>query len=150
MVAGRWHRPLTLDEAAALLPPPGKEGVRLRDLRDAAKRHGLEAFAVAADLKVLEHELGLGRPVVLGLLRPMSSGKASSHFEVVIALRTKQVSEQRSVASGEQQNGPRAKPVTEVVTIDPGAGTLVRTWAELEREWEPAGRPALVIVAPSQ
>ncbi len=133
MVAGRWNQPLTLDEAAALLPPPGKEGVRLRDLRDGAKRHGLEAFAIAADLKVLRHELEQGRPVVLGLLRPMSRGKASSHFEVVIALRTKDAD-------------PRQKPVTEVVTIDPGFGTQVRTWAELEREWKPAGRPALVII----
>lgn len=133
MVAGRWQRPLSLDEAAALLPPPGRDGVRLRDLRDAAQKHGLSAFAVAADLEVLRHELGLGRPVILGLLRPMSRGKASSHFEVVIALRP-------------SERDPRPEPVTEVVTLDPGHGAQVRTWAELEREWKPAGRPALVVV----
>ncbi|MFO0744233.1 MAG: hypothetical protein U1F43_00975 [Myxococcota bacterium] len=52
-----------------------------------------------------------------------------SHFEVVVALRPS--------ATGD-----------EVVTIDPGRGWPVRRWADLDAEWEPAGRPALVVVGP--
>lgn len=135
MVAGHWGKALTLDEAAARLPPPGKEGVRLRDLRDAARTLGLSAFA---DLAVVRHEIDEGRPVIVGLLRPMSRRKASSHFEVVVAYRS------APPAAGTSGKAPEL----ELVTIDPGSGHMVRTWTELEAEWKLAGRPALVVVGP--
>jgi len=139
MVAGSWHVALTLDEAAGHLPPPGKDGVRLVDLREGAVAVRLVAFAIAADLAVLERELGAGRPVVVGLKRPYGKDKILSHFEVVIAMRKKP--------------NTKGKEQVEIVTIDPGSETAsgwqVRTWPELEREWKPAGRPALVVVGTS-
>jgi ABC-type bacteriocin/lantibiotic exporter with double-glycine peptidase domain len=129
MVAGRWHVELSLDEARKSVPAPTANGVKLGDLRAAARAHGLIAFAVNADESVLEHEIRAGRPVIVGLLRPYGRDRALSHFEVVVALRA-------APESNDQQ----------VVTIDPAGGWQVRSWTDLDREWKPAGRPALVVL----
>ncbi|MFO0745101.1 MAG: cysteine peptidase family C39 domain-containing protein [Myxococcota bacterium] len=132
MVAGRWGMPLTLEEAGRGVPAPTSAGLRLADLRDAARARGLTAFAIQADRATLLHELGLGRPVIVGLLRPYSARKAISHYEVVVAMRPDDGS---------------------VATIDPageGDGAwLTRRWSDLEAEWKPAGRPALVVLGPA-
>ncbi len=130
MVAGRWHVALTLDEARHEVAAPTPRGVRLGDLRKAARAKGLLAFAVNGDEAMLEHEVRAGRPVIIGLLRPYGRDRALSHFEVVVALR----------ASADDHR---------VVTIDPGGGWQVRSWADLDAEWKPAGRPALVVLGPS-
>ncbi len=132
MIAGSWRIPLTLDEAAKVLPPPTKEGVRLADLRAGATSVRLAAFAIEGTLAVIERELGAGRPIVVGLVRPYGKNKTLSHFEVVMAMRKKPVD--------------NAKGELEIVTIDPGSGWQVRTWKDFEREWKPAGRAALVVV----
>ncbi len=133
MVAGRWRVPLDLARANALAPASSTLGVRLDALRDVARAHGLTAFAIAGDAAILEHELRAGRPLIVGLLRPYGRSGALSHYEVVIAVRP----------------APRADD-TLVVTIDPGATTArgwqVRRWIDLDREWQPAGRPALVVL----
>ncbi|MBI5066892.1 MAG: hypothetical protein HZB56_01530 [Deltaproteobacteria bacterium] len=125
MIAGRWQVPLSLDDAAAALPEVAPQGTRLGDLRDLARTQGLQAFAIAADRQTLLHELGAGRPVIVGLHVPAGSGRALRHYEVLVA----------------------AHPVEDrFVTLDPGSGWRVRSWSELEAEWLPAGHPALVVV----
>ncbi|MGE0872426.1 MAG: cysteine peptidase family C39 domain-containing protein [Kofleriaceae bacterium] len=125
MVAGRWQAAIDRESI-----PVTKEGVRLRVLRDHARAHGLIAYAIEGDRGVLEHEIRSGRPVMIGLLRPYGDRKLA-HFEVVIAMRTRG-------ASGE------------FITIDPGRpkdrGWQVRRWEDLDAEWRPAGRPALVVL----
>ena len=129
MLAQRWHvRHGQHAEVAAALPPPTDGGVRLGDVRDAARALGLVAFAVVGDQGVLAHELEAGRPVIVGLLRPYSRGRALSHFEVVIALRRSD------------------DKVVEVVTIDPGSGWLLRPWSDFEAEWTPAANSTLVVI----
>jgi ABC-type bacteriocin/lantibiotic exporter with double-glycine peptidase domain len=125
MIAGRWHVPLSVDVAVAALPPPTPQGTRLGDLRDVARARGLKAFAIAGDRETLVRELGLGRPVIVGLFIPAGLGRVKSHYEVMVAANM-------------------AKE--EFVTIDPASGWRVRTWADLDAEWLPAGRPALVVV----
>jgi ABC-type bacteriocin/lantibiotic exporter with double-glycine peptidase domain len=129
MVAGRWHVALTLDEAQRAVAAPTPRGVKLGELRKAARAKGLQAFAVAGDEAMLEHEVRAGRPVIVGLLRPYGRDRALSHYEVVVALRAS--------ADGRQ-----------VVTIDPAGGWQVRNWTDLDAEWKPAGRPALVVLGP--
>jgi ABC-type bacteriocin/lantibiotic exporter with double-glycine peptidase domain len=121
MVAGRWDVHITADDPA--VAAPSEHGVRLGDLRSAARSHGLIAFAINTDRATLEHELRAGRPVIVGLLRPYSRSKAVSHYEVVVAMRG-----------------------DEIVTLDPAAGWRVRTWGSLEAEWRPAAYPALVVL----
>lgn len=130
MVAGRWHVALTLDQARRMVKAPTPTGQRLGDLREAARARGLLAFAVSGDEAMLEHEVRAGRPVIVGLLRPYGRDRALSHYEVVVALRASD--------DGHQ-----------VVTIDPAGGWQVRPWTELDAEWKPAGRPALVVLGPT-
>ncbi|HUH03286.1 MAG TPA: cysteine peptidase family C39 domain-containing protein [Kofleriaceae bacterium] len=125
MVAGRWHVPLSVDAALASLPAPAPRGARLRDLRDAARAHGLTAFAIAGDRATLVHELRAGRPVIVGLLLPYGGRRALSHYEVVVAVH----------------------PTTDrFVTIDPASSWRTRSWADLDAEWRSAGRPTLVVI----
>jgi len=125
MVAGRWQVPLSLEAATAALPRAATQGTRLGDLRDAARAHGLQAFAIAGDRETLVHELTAGRPVIVGLRIPAGRRKALHHYEVVVAVHP----------AGDR-----------FVTLDPASGWRVRGWADLEAEWLPAGRPALVVI----
>jgi ABC-type bacteriocin/lantibiotic exporter with double-glycine peptidase domain len=124
MVAGRWHVPLSIDEVVAALPAPSERGIRLGDLRDVARAHGLTAFVFAGDRETLVKELRAGRPAIVGLRIPAGFNRVKTHFEVIFAVRT----------SDEQ-----------FVTIDPATGWRVRSWADLDAEWTPAGRPMLVV-----
>ena len=128
MIAGRWHVALSVDQAVAALPAPAPRGARLGDLRDLARAHGLWAFAIAGDRDTLVHELRAGRPVMVGLLLPYGQKRALSHYEVIVAVH----------------------PVRDqFVTIDPATGWRSRSWADLDAEWRPAGRPTLVVLGPA-
>ena len=123
MVIARW-RPRLDRIAIAHAVPLQTTGYRLGDLRDIARAAGLSAFAIAGDRDVLDHELARGRAVVVGLYRPYGK-HLLAHYEVVVGLH---------------RDG-------RVATIDPADGEWhVRSWDGLLAEWQPAGRPALVIV----
>ncbi len=123
MVVARW-RPALDVVAIADQTPTRAEGLRLGEMRDLARDIGLRAFAIVGDREVLGHELGLDRPVLIGLYRPYDRQRRS-HFEVVVGLH----------------------PDGRVATIDPAdAAWKVRSWAELLAEWNPAGSPALVVL----
>ena len=123
MIAGRWHVLLSVDDAVAKLP--AGEKARLGDLRDLARARGLAAFAIAGDRETLVHELRLGRPVIIGLLLPYGQHHVRSHYEVVVAV---------------------SSDASEFVTIDPARGWRARSWTDLDTEWQPAGRPTLVVL----
>jgi ABC-type bacteriocin/lantibiotic exporter with double-glycine peptidase domain len=125
MIAGRWHVELSVQAAVAALPAPTKRGTKLGDLRDVARAHGLSAFAIAGDRDTLVHELRAGRPVIVGLLLPYGSRRVQSHYEVIVGVHP---------ASDQ------------FVTINPANGWRTRSWAALDAEWQPAGRPTLVVV----
>ncbi len=124
MVAGAWGRHWSVDDLAHRIPPSEK-GVKLGALRDLARDRGLEAFALRATPSDLQHELGSGRPVLLGLMLPFDRGHNRSHYEVAIAMNP--------------QDGT-------VITIDPASGEWMRrSRAVLDVEWKAAGYPALVV-----
>lgn len=125
MIAGRWQVPLSIEEVAAALPSQTAKGVRLGDLRDVARAHGLTAFAIAGDRDTLVKELRAGRPAILGLLLRSGRRTLLSHFEVAVAVHATR---------------------EEFVTIDPATGWRVRSWTDLDAEWTPGGRPMLVVV----
>ena len=129
MVAARWRVDLSLEEAVAALPDGATRGARLGDLRDVARAHRLRAFAIAGDRDTLVHELRAGRPVILGLLLRHGPRRALSHYEVIVAVHA---------VDGR------------FVTIDPATGSRVRSWADLDAEWLPAGRPTLVVVGAAE
>jgi ABC-type bacteriocin/lantibiotic exporter with double-glycine peptidase domain len=125
MVAGSWGRSWSVDELARVMPPNGV-GVKLGVLRDYARSHELDAYAIAATPRDLEHELGAGRPVLLGLMLPFDRGHNRSHYEVAIAM---------DPATGT------------VITIDPATGSwMKRSRLVLDAEWKAAKYAALVVV----
>ncbi len=129
MVARFWGRPIALRDATVVAEArSGGRGAKLGALRDLARSRGLTAFAIRADRTTLVHELERGRPVVVGLLRARGSRRLS-HFEVVVGFH------------------PTRR---EVATIDPAGGFGIRQWRDLAAEWDPAGRPALVVLGPSE
>lgn len=125
MIAGRWHVALSVDGAVAALPVAGVQGVRLGALRDAARAHGLTAFAIAGDRTTLVHELREGRPVIVGLLLPYGNKRVQRHYEVIVAVHPTH---------------------DQFVTIDPATGWRARSWQDLDAEWRPAGRPTLIVL----
>jgi len=125
MVAGAWGHSWSVGDLARAMPPKGA-GVSLGALRDYARSHDLDAFAIAASPRDLERELGAGRPVLLGLMLPFDRGHNRSHYEVAIAM----------------------EPTTgTVITIDPATGRwMKRTRKVLDVEWNAAKYAALVVV----
>ena len=124
MVAGAWGRNWSIDDLAHRIPP-GKHGVKLGVLRDLARHRGLEAFAIKANVTDLKNELSAGRPVLLGLMLPHDRRRNRSHYEVAIAMNSKDGT---------------------VITIDPATGEWMRrSPAVLDLEWKAAGYAALVV-----
>jgi hypothetical protein len=94
-------------------------------LRDFARRRGLQAFVVPGTWRDLEEQLGRGRPVMVGLLKPLWGGRAVAHFEVVVGFN-------------------RARRL--VLTLDPARGLRENSAEGFAREWAPAGRVMLVVM----
>jgi len=125
MVGNSWGEPMTVGQLQHELHPDDN-GVKLGALRDVARHHGLDAYAVKANVDDLVHELQAHRPVVLGLVLPFDREHNRNHYEVAIAM--------------DPRDG-------KVITIDPASGSrMERSRAVLDVEWKPAGYAALVVV----
>ena len=127
MVAGAWGQTWSVDDLRRDVKMSAK-GDKLGALRDAARARGFEAYAIAGNHEDLRRELEKGRPVMLGLQLPFEQNRALHHYEVVVAMNSRDGT---------------------VVTLDPATGKyLQRTKAVLEKEWKPVGYPTLVVVGP--
>src|SRR5687768_6184476 len=62
MILTYWARPAARGALRRALPPGPAGGVRAGQLRDLARRSGLQAFLVRGELGDLHHELRGGRP----------------------------------------------------------------------------------------
>jgi ABC-type bacteriocin/lantibiotic exporter with double-glycine peptidase domain len=126
MVLRRFGVPVTLAEVTAA-EPPKDGGVRAGDLRNFARGQGLQAFVVAGTFDDLFGELGRGHPVLVGLAKPMTGGRAQAHYEVVVAINR------------------RAR---QLLTLDPGRGLRENSLEGFAREWAPTGRVTLIAFRP--
>jgi ABC-type bacteriocin/lantibiotic exporter with double-glycine peptidase domain len=121
----RYHH-LAATEAEILAEaPPRKGGVTVGQLRDVARSRGTQAFVIAGTWDDLEYQLLWGRPVVVGLLKPLLGGRAVAHFEVVVGFN-------------------RAR--REVRSLDPARGLRENSVEGFADEWARAGRVMLVII----
>ena len=123
MVSGRWRPGVALP--AGKVPRGGLRGV---DVRQLLRAQGLAAFVIKGELADLEHELGLGRPVIVGTVKALSDGRALTHFEVVVALHPEQ---------------------HQVVTLDPAAGWRQSSYQGFVSEWSRARYSAVVTLGPA-
>lgn len=123
MLVTYWTTERSAGVLAELRPvrPPGLKAGRLRDI---ARRRDLAAYLVSGQVADLERELGAGRPVLVGLVKPQLDG-ALTHYEVVVGLH--------------RQKGL-------VVTLDPAEGWRQNDLAAFLAEWRPASNLALVVV----
>jgi predicted double-glycine peptidase len=136
MVLSFWERGQAPDSTASSAPSARAEidqalrreigeGLSAGDLRDYARRRGHSAFVFQGSFDDLKHELAAGRPVIVGVHKPMSSGEALAHYEVLIGMHR-----------GRQR----------VLTLDPARGLRENDVRGFAAEWESAGRVTLVIM----
>ena len=111
-------------EEVAALDPPDRIGVRAGALRDVARGKGLEAFVVEGTFNDLIDQLSRDRPVLVGLAKPITGGRALAHYEVVIGID---------------------KQDRRIVTLDPGRGLRENSLEGFAREWVPTGRVTLIV-----
>ena len=124
MVFAHWGVPVAAGEFAVDAPlVPGK-GTTASDLRDFARRKGLECTLIHGRVEDLRRELSEGHPVIVGLVKLAPSG-AVTHYEVVVALH------------------PRRRII---VTHDPANGWRQNSLDEFRKEWDPAGSLTIVFV----
>lgn len=105
--------------------------VRAGTLRDVARAQGLDAFVVSGTFDDLFAQVGRGRPVVVGLAKPMAltGGRALAHYEVVIGLN-------------------RSKRL--VLSLDPASGLRENTLEGFAREWAPTKQVTIVFLGPAR
>ena len=92
--------------------------VRAGTLRDVARASGLEAYVVSGTFDDLFTQVERGRPVVVGLAKPMAltGGRSLAHYEVVIGLN-------------------RSRRL--ILSLDPADGLRENTLEGFAREWAP-------------
>jgi len=114
------------------VPPAGAPAlaggdVRAGTLRDVARSHGLDAYVVSGTFADLFAQVGRGRPVVVGLAKPMAftGGRALAHYEVVIGVN-------------------RARRL--ILSLDPAMGLRENTLEGFAREWAPTQQVTIVFL----
>jgi len=109
---------------AALRRSP-KEGLSAGALRDYARKQGFHAYVFNGQIADLKHEIDAGRPVIVGVRKPVSEKEWRSHYEVVIGYHR------------EQQL---------VLLFDPALGVRQDRIAGFVDEWQHAGATTLVVM----
>jgi predicted double-glycine peptidase len=104
-------------------------GLRAGDLRDYARSRALSAYVFFGTLSDLRHELGQGRPVIVGVVQPRSEAELLSHYEVVIG-----------------HNAQRRS----ILTWDPARGLREDSEHEFARQWASSKGVTLVIFDPER
>ncbi len=124
MILTYWEIPSSIDDVTYACGPPPGEGVDAGALRDHARALGMEAFLIRGELTDLDRELSMGRPVLVGMVKPHTGG-VRSHYEVVVGLHAS-----RGI----------------VLTIDPAHGWRENTLEGFLQEWEGARRLMIVVL----
>lgn len=128
MVLSHFGVKSSLEEVVAL-DPPDRVGVRAGALRDVARRKGLEAFVVEGTFNDIIDQLMRDRPVLVGLAKPITGGRALAHYEVVVGID---------------------KRDKRIITLDPGRGLRENSLEGFAREWVPTGRVTLIVFPKGQ
>jgi ABC-type bacteriocin/lantibiotic exporter with double-glycine peptidase domain len=126
MMLQRWSVPASAEEIVRAIPSESGHGIAIGSLRDFALQRGLHAFVIKGELADLTHEVGLNRPVLVGLVQRYGD-RALSHYEVVTGIN---------------------QTTRHVLLLDPAHGLREDGFEGFAAEWDAAGRPTLVIVPP--
>lgn len=107
--------------------PVNAAGIRAGTLRDVARAKGLEAFVVSGTFDDLFAQLERGRPVLVGVAKPIAFGQARAHYEVVVGLNR------------------RARLIR---SLDPGRGLRENSLEGFAREWVPTRQVTIIVFPP--
>jgi ABC-type bacteriocin/lantibiotic exporter with double-glycine peptidase domain len=107
----------------------GAPGVRAGTLRDVARAKGLEAFVVSGTFEDLFAQLERGRPVLVGVAKPIAVGQARPHYEVVVGINR------------------RARLIR---SLDPARGLRENSLEGFAREWVPTRQVTIVVFPPAR
>ena len=124
MVVGYWTGAPAAPLADTLRPAP-RDGIRAARLRDLARSRGLASFLVQGSFDDLARELGAGRPVLVGLVKPHRRN-VLTHYEIVVGWHPK---------------------TRTVVTLDPAAGWRANSFDGFVAEWQPARWLTLIVAS---
>jgi ABC-type bacteriocin/lantibiotic exporter with double-glycine peptidase domain len=102
-------------------------GVRAGTLRDVARAKGLEAFVVSGTFEDLFSQLERGRPVLVGVAKPIAAGEARAHYEVVVGIN---------------------RQARLIRSLDPARGLRENTLEGFAREWVPTRQVTIVVFPP--
>jgi ABC-type bacteriocin/lantibiotic exporter with double-glycine peptidase domain len=119
-----WSVASTPAEILRAVPMEPGHGIAIGALRDYARGKGLAAFVIQGEIADLIKEVGLNRPVLVGLVQ-RHGGRALAHFEVVAGIN---------------------QLTRRVLLLDPARGLSEDSFDGFSAEWSAADRPALVIV----
>lgn len=127
-VLGYWSKtapaPSRAQIDSALRSAP-EQGLSAGALRDYARRQGLQAYVFHGTFADLQHELSLGRPVIVGVHKALSSREYLAHYEVVLGYH----------------------PARErVLTLDPAHGLREYPKSGFLAEWERTRHTTLVVM----
>ena len=125
MVLGHW-RPGVDEPAVRRLvgPTQAEKGVPAGTLRTIARRQGMNAFLIEGRFSDLEHEIGQGRPVLVGVAK-VRGGRSYPHYEVVVGLN--------------RRTGA-------VLLADPAAGWHEESRRVFDARWAVSRRLSLVVL----
>jgi ABC-type bacteriocin/lantibiotic exporter with double-glycine peptidase domain len=118
----------TSREAVVIEAHPRAGGITAGELRQVARGKGLDAFVLKATWNDIEDQLRRGRPLVVGLLKPILTERSVAHFEVVIGFNRLR---------------------RQILTLDPARGLREISAEGFAREWAPAGQVALFVLPPA-
>jgi len=101
------------------------EGLTAGALRDYARKLGFQAYVFNGTLADLRHEVAAGRPVIVGVHKPLSDKSWLTHYEVFIGIQPLKA---------------------QVLTFDPAHGLRENTVAAFLEEWKRSGQVTLVVL----
>jgi ABC-type bacteriocin/lantibiotic exporter with double-glycine peptidase domain len=112
---------------ASLREEPGR-GLAASQLRDYARARGFDSFVIQGAFADLTHEVQEGRPVIVGVHKPLSSGQVLAHYEVFVGYHPE---------------------LHEVLTLDPARGLRRFSMDGFLEEWRGAGQVTIVVMPKS-
>lgn len=127
MVLEYWGRPVTRDEISAANPTVPERGIRAAALREFARRQGLQAFVIQGEQGDLDREIGLRRPVLVGMMKRYIL-RNYPHYEVVVGIN---------------------RQSQRILTLDPAHGLRVNGREGFVSEWVKAGQLTLIVFPPT-
>lgn len=125
MVLSYWHTPTATWDVMQHVPVGEDSALLAANLSDYAERHGVTSFVLRGERSVLENELRMGRPVIVGVVKAFGLTSAEARYEVVVGYHP------------EHQW---------VLTLDPKHGVRQNTWDGFASEWERSERLTVVLM----